>query len=182
MLAKLSCRCARLAILFGVLTPLSWAADEPASYDVVVYGGTSGGVIAAVQAKKMGKTVVVVGPDKHLGGLSAGGLGFDYKWNMGWMHDTLRYVQRDPIHRRHHHGDMTFGLAYAFSEHFILPLSHDEVVHGKSALAAKMGGDPGRRLDTLRAYLAFMWAHPGKKLLFMGGEFGQRREDRKSVV
>jgi 1,4-alpha-glucan branching enzyme len=107
---------------------------------------------------------------------SAGGLGFDYKWNMGWMHDTLRYVQRDPIHRRHHHGDMTFGLAYAFSEHFILPLSHDEVVHGKSALAAKMGGDPGRRLDTLRAYLAFMWAHPGKKLLFMGGEIGQWRE------
>lgn len=108
---------------------------------------------------------------------ASGGLGFDYKWNMGWMHDTLRYQQRDPIHRRHHHADMTFGLVYAFSERFILPLSHDEVVHGKGALAAKMAaGDAPARLAALRAYLAFMWAHPGKKLLFMGGEIGQWRE------
>ncbi|MBB6082286.1 1,4-alpha-glucan branching protein GlgB [Castellaniella defragrans] len=105
-----------------------------------------------------------------------GGLGFDYKWNMGWMHDTLQYMRRDPVHRRHHHGEITFGLQYAFSERFILPLSHDEVVHGKGALAAKMGGDPARRLDALRAYLAFMWAHPGKKLLFMGAEIGQWEE------
>ena len=105
-----------------------------------------------------------------------GGLGFDYKWNMGWMHDTLQYMRRDPIHRRYHHGDIAFGFQYAFSERFILPLSHDEVVYGKGSLAAKMAGDPARRLDALRAYLAFMWAHPGKKLLFMGCEIGQWRE------
>ncbi|HUH40346.1 MAG TPA: alpha amylase C-terminal domain-containing protein, partial [Castellaniella sp.] len=107
---------------------------------------------------------------------ASGGLGFDYKWNMGWMHDTLRYMQRDPIHRRHHHGDLSFGLSYAFAERFILPLSHDEVVHGKGALARRMAGDPAQRLDALKAYLGFMWSHPGKKLLFMGGEIGQWRE------
>ncbi|WP_368642850.1 1,4-alpha-glucan branching protein GlgB [Castellaniella ginsengisoli] len=111
-----------------------------------------------------------------------GGLGFDYKWNMGWMHDTLQYMRRDPVHRRYHHGDLAFGLQYAFSERFVLPLSHDEVVHGKGSLASKMGGEPDRRLDALRAYLAFMWVHPGKKLLFMGGEIAQWREWNHDAV
>ena len=105
-----------------------------------------------------------------------GGLGFDYKWNMGWMHDTLSYLGRDPIHRAHHHSDMTFGLVYAFSERFVLPLSHDEVVHGKGSLYQRAPGDDWRKLANLRAYFSFMWTHPGKKLLFMGGEIGQRHE------
>ncbi|WP_342627693.1 1,4-alpha-glucan branching protein GlgB [Nguyenibacter vanlangensis] len=105
-----------------------------------------------------------------------GGLGFSYKWNMGWMHDTLQYMSRDPLWRRYHHSEIMFGLYYAFSEHFILPLSHDEVVHGKGALIARMPGDEWRRHAGLRAYYAFMWAHPGKKLLFMGGEFAQPHE------
>ena len=105
-----------------------------------------------------------------------GGLGFDYKWNMGWMHDTLHYMHEDPVNRRYHHDEITFGLVYAFSERFTLPLSHDEVVYGKGSLIRKMPGDRWQEFANLRAYLAFMWTYPGKKLLFMGCEFAQDRE------
>ncbi|OUS32069.1 1,4-alpha-glucan branching enzyme [Thalassotalea sp. 42_200_T64] len=105
-----------------------------------------------------------------------GGLGFGYKWNMGWMNDSLQYFSRDPVHRQHHHNELSFGLVYAFDENFVLPLSHDEVVHGKGSILGRMPGDDWQRFANLRAYYSFMWTHPGKKLLFIGCEFGQQAE------
>ncbi|WNC72307.1 1,4-alpha-glucan branching protein GlgB [Thalassotalea psychrophila] len=107
---------------------------------------------------------------------SEGGLGFGYKWNMGWMNDSLEYMKREPIYRQHHHNELSFGLVYAFDENFVLPLSHDEVVHGKGSILTRMPGDEWQQFANLRAYYSFMWSHPGKKLLFMGCEFGQRAE------
>ena len=135
--------------------------------NVAVYGAHPGAMTIAEESTSWPKVTQPV---------HEGGLGFGFKWNMGFMHDTLSYMARDPVHRRYHHDEITFGLTYAFAENFVLPLSHDEVVHGKGTLLAKMAGDAWQKFATLRAYYAFMWGYPGKKLLFMGQEFAQRRE------
>jgi 1,4-alpha-glucan branching enzyme len=138
------------------------------SLNELTYGRAPGTVMIAEESTSWG----AVSKPTYIGGL-----GFGFKWDMGWMHDTLSYFSRDPIHRRyHHHRELTFGFLYAWSENFILPLSHDEVVHGKASMLSKMPGDRWRQFANLRSLYAYMWARPGKKMLFMGGEFGQWHE------
>ncbi|MBU2956213.1 1,4-alpha-glucan branching protein GlgB [Paracoccus sp. 1_MG-2023] len=143
------------------------AIDFLKNMNIVTYGEHPGVMTVAEESTSFPKVSAPV---------DAGGLGFGFKWNMGWMNDTLRYMAHDPIHRSHHHDLMTFGLHYAFSENFILPISHDEVVHGKGSMLRKMPGDEWQQFANLRAYYGFMWGHPGKKLLFMGCEWGQPEE------
>jgi 1,4-alpha-glucan branching enzyme len=160
---------------------------EPGEWTPNVHGGRSN--LEAVQflqemnatvGKRVPGAVTVAEESTSWDGVTRAtehdGLGFGLKWNMGWMHDSLGYVQHDPVHRAWHHGQMTFAMVYAYSENYVLPISHDEVVHGKGSLLRKMPGDRWQQLANLRCYLAYMWAHPGKQLLFMGGEFGQESE------
>ncbi|PTX54962.1 1,4-alpha-glucan branching enzyme [Litoreibacter ponti] len=143
------------------------AIDMLQKMNITTYGAQPGIMTIAEESTSYPK---VSGP------VHEGGLGFGYKWNMGWMNDTLEYIKKDPIYRKHHHHQMTFGLHYAFSENFILPISHDEVVHGKGSMLGRMPGNDWERFANLRAYYGFMWGHPGKKLLFMGQEFAQAHE------
>ncbi len=143
------------------------AIDFLKQMNVLVYGAQPGAMTVAEESTAWPG----VSKPAH-----TGGLGFGYKWNMGWMHDSLSYMGKEPIHRRYHHHQMTFGLLYGFSENFVLPLSHDEVVHGKGSILARMPGDAWQKFANLRAYYGYMWAHPGKKLLFMGQEFAQGAE------
>jgi 1,4-alpha-glucan branching enzyme len=143
--------------------------------NVLVHAPGKGSLTVAEESTAWPGVTLPVEADGDSSGL-AGGLGFDFKWNMGWMNDTLAYMARDPVHRRHHHDALTFGLTWAFSENFVLPISHDEVVHGKGSVIGRMPGDPWRRFAGARALYGYMWAYPGKKLLFMGQEFGQARE------
>ena len=143
------------------------AIDFLQKMNIAAYGDTPGIMTVAEESTSYPKVSAPV---------DAGGLGFGFKWNMGWMNDTLRYMSRDPVHRQYHHDLMSFGLMYAFTENFILPISHDEVVHGKGSMLHKMPGDEWQQFANLRAYYGFMWGHPGKKLLFMGCEFGQPEE------
>ncbi len=143
------------------------AIDFLKAMNVAAYGAHPGIMTVAEESTSFPK---VSGP------VHEGGLGFGFKWNMGWMNDTLRYMAEDPVNRKYHHEKLTFGLHYAFSENFVLPISHDEVVHGKGSMYTRMPGDHATKLANLRAHYGFMWGHPGKKLLFMGQEFGQAAE------
>ncbi|MDS9467713.1 1,4-alpha-glucan branching protein GlgB [Paracoccus sp. MBLB3053] len=143
------------------------AIDFLQKMNIAAYGEVPGIITVAEESTSFPKVSAPV---------DTGGLGFGYKWNMGWMNDTLGYMSKEPIHRKYHHEQMTFGLMYAFSENFILPISHDEVVHGKGSMLRKMPGDEWQQFANLRAFYSFMWTHPGKKLLFMGCEFGQPEE------
>lgn len=151
------------------------AVDFLRAMNTALYGTCPGVITVAEESTSWpGVTLPVEGPSPT--GERPSSLGFGFKWNMGFMNDTLRYMARDPVHRRYHHDEITFGLMYAFSENFVLPLSHDEVVHGKGSLITKMSGDDWQKFASLRAYYGLMWGYPGKKLLFMGQEFAQRRE------
>jgi 1,4-alpha-glucan branching enzyme len=143
------------------------AIDFMRTMNTVTYGANPGIMTVAEESTSFPKVSAPV---------DAGGLGFGFKWNMGWMNDTLEFIKKEPVHRKYHHNQLTFGLHYAFSENFILPISHDEVVHGKGSMYGRMPGDHWQKVANLRAYYGFMWGHPGKKLLFMGQEFGQQTE------
>jgi 1,4-alpha-glucan branching enzyme len=160
---------------------------EEGQWEPNVYGGRENleaisllQEVTATAYKRNPGTVMIAEESTNWGGVTAptssGGLGFGLKWNMGWMHDSLEYMHVDPMYRSYHHNEITFSFVYAFSENFLLPISHDEVVHGKGSLVSKMPGDSWQQLANVRAYLSFMWAHPGKQHLFMGQEFGQRSE------